>query len=83
VILSQKIVAFIVSSDNEAYEPNNGLLLSRNFDILFDQGYIAFDNIGNIICSKELNQDVINHISNYKLDNIFINEQRLMYLRLS
>lgn len=79
-LVASHIKPFIESNDNEAYDPNNGLLLSRNFDILFDQGYITFDNYGKIICSRELNQDVISYISNYQLDNIFINDQRLMYL---
>ncbi len=79
-LVASHIKPFIVSNDIEAYDPNNGLLLSRNFDILFDQGYITFDNFGKIIYSRELNQDVINYISNYQLDNIFINEQRLIYL---
>jgi hypothetical protein len=79
-LVASHIKPFIKSDDNEAYDPNNGLLLSRNFDILFDQGYITFDNLGKIICSRELNQDVINHISNYKLEPIFINPKRLYYL---
>ena len=79
-LVASHIKPFIVSNDSEAYDSNNGLLLSRNFDILFDQGYITFDNDGNIICSKKLNNDVINHINNYTLDNKFINQQRLQYL---
>ena len=79
-LVASHIKPFIKSDANEAYDPNNGLLLSRNFDILFDQGYITFDNFGRIVCSKVLNQDVINYISNYQLDCIFINKQRLMYL---
>ena len=66
-------------NDDEAYDPNNGLLLSRNMDILFDQGYISFNNDGTIIYSAQLNQDVIKHLYNYKLDYIFINEKRIQY----
>jgi hypothetical protein len=79
-LVASHIKPFIISDENEAYDPNNGLLLSRNFDILFDQGYITFNEDGNIICSKELNQDVVNHILNYKLNSSFINEKRLAYL---
>ncbi len=79
-LVASHIKPFVDSDDFEAYDPNNGLLLSRNFDILFDQGYITFDNFGKIICSKELNKDVIDYISNYQLNCIFMNKQRLIYL---
>lgn len=79
-LVASHIKPFINSNDFEAYDPNNGLLLSRNFDILFDQGYITFDDFGNIIYSLKLRQDVINHIYSYKLNSLFINEKRLQYL---
>lgn len=40
----------------EAMDNNNGLLLCRNHDYLFDQGYISFEENGQlIICSELLN----------------------------
>lgn len=66
-------------NDDEAYDPNNGLLLSRNMDILFDQGYISFNNDGTIMYSPQLNEEVTKHLDNYKLDSIFINENRIQY----
>jgi hypothetical protein len=78
-LVASHIKPFIVSNDREAYDPNNGLLLSRNMDILFDQGYISFDDDGNIMYSPQLNQDVTEHLDNYKLDNIFINDNRIQY----
>jgi len=79
-LVASHIKPFIqCSSDDEAYDPNNGLLLSRNMDILFDQGYISFNDNGTIIYSPQLNQDVIKHLDNYKLDSIFINKNRIQY----
>lgn len=78
-LVASHIKPFIDSSANEAYDPNNGLLLSRNMDILFDQGYISFDNNGTIICSGQLKEDVVKYLSNYKLDDIFINQSRIIY----
>lgn len=78
-LVASHIKPFIKSNDDEAYDPNNGLLLSRNMDILFDQGYISFNNDGTIIYSPQLNQDVTKHLDNYKLDSIFINENRVQY----
>jgi putative restriction endonuclease len=40
-LVASHIKPFIVSDIHEAYDVNNGLLLSRNMDILFDQGYIS------------------------------------------
>lgn len=79
-LVASHIKPFIKSDDIEAYDPNNGLLLSRNMDILFDQGYISFNDDGSIICSKELDKILIEYLKEYVLDNIFINSQRLKYL---
>ena len=79
-LVASHIKPFIQSDDIEAYDPNNGLLLSRNFDILFDQGYITFEDDGCIRCSNELDQEVSRYISEYRLDKNFINNMRLGYL---
>ena len=79
-LVASHIKPFIVSDDNEAYDPNNGILLSRNMDILFDQGYISFDNNGTIIYSNQLHPEIIEEVSKYRLDSIFINRERLEYL---
>jgi len=78
-LVASHIKPFIDSEPHEAYDPNNGLLLSRNMDILFDQGYISFRDDGKIIYADELNDDVKNHLDKYHLDDIFINESRLKY----
>lgn len=78
-LVASHIKPFIDSDGNEAYDPNNGLLLSRNMDILFDQGYISFNDDGTIIYSPQLNEEVTKHLDNYKLDSIFINENRIQY----
>jgi len=79
-LVASHIKPFIKSDENEAYDPDNGLLLSRNMDILFDQGYISFDNNGTIIYSNQLHQEVIAGVSKYFLYDIFINSKRLEYL---
>lgn len=38
----------------EAIDHHNGLLLCRNHDYLFDQGYISFSACGSLMISKEL-----------------------------
>lgn len=79
-LVASHIKPFIqCSNDDEAYDSNNGLLLSRNMDILFDQGYISFNDDGTILYSPQLSQDVTEHLGNYKLDSIFINKNRIYY----
>jgi hypothetical protein len=44
VLIASHIKPFIDSTENEAYDPNNGLLLSRTIDSLFDLKYISFSD---------------------------------------
>lgn len=80
VLIASHIKPFIKSNDFEAYDPNNGILLSRNMDSLFDLGYISFENSGKIIVTQKLSMDVINHLKSYTLAVDFLNENRKKYL---
>jgi putative restriction endonuclease len=80
VLIASHIKPFSKCNEIEAYDANNGILLSRNMDVLFDLGYITFDNNGKIIFATQLHQDVINFVSNYSLDKIFLNDKRLTFL---
>ena len=66
--------------DPAQFDVNNGLLLSKNLDSLFDLGYMTFNNNGTIVASNDLDKDVSNYISKYKLRDEFINPQRIEYL---
>ena len=79
-LIASHIKPFVSSSENEAYDPNNGILLSRNIDSLFDLGYITFRDTGEIIFASQLKQDVKDFVKNYSLDNRFINLKRISYL---
>jgi putative restriction endonuclease len=79
-LIASHIKPFIKSNEKEAYDPNNGILLSRNIDSLFDLGYITFTNNGEIVFATHLKQDVKDFIANYSLDNRFINTKRLEFL---
>jgi hypothetical protein len=80
-LVASHLKPFIMSNKTEAYDSNNGLLLSRNMDILLDLGYISFEDNGKILLSKELSKDVKEYLNNYSLKNIFLNDKRLIYLR--
>lgn len=81
-LIASHIKPFIRSNEDESYDPNNGILLSRNIDSLFDLGYITFSDEGKIIYANQLKKDVKDFIinSNYSLDERFINSKRIKYL---
>ncbi len=62
------------------FDVNNGLLLSRNLDSLFDLGYMTFDDNGIIVPSRVLDSDMINYLSQYRLHKDFINAKRMEYM---
>lgn len=69
-------------NDREAaFDSNNGLLLSKNLDSLFDLGYITFDDNGNIIPSEVLSTDLKSKLEGMKLKKEYIKKERLKYLR--
>lgn len=68
----------------EAIDHNNGLLLCRNHDYLFDQGYFTFDAHGYIVFSEEmLRRDHLEAYvlrKNYRLPTCFLTRERLQFL---
>ncbi len=80
VLIASHIKPFIDSDENEAYDPNNGLLLSRTIDSLFDLKYISFNDDGTMLFSKRISNDVKEFWKNYKLEDSVLNEQRKHYL---
>lgn len=80
ILIASHIKPFIKCDDNEAYDANNGILLSRNIDSLFDLGYITFSNTGNIVFSNHLKSEIKKHLENYSLDIRIINTHRIKYL---
>lgn len=80
-LVASHIKPFINSSEDEAYDPSNGLLLSRNMDILFDQGYISFDERGLIIVSALISKELKESLKDYCLDEVFLNSKRIAYLQ--
>ena len=80
VLIASHIKPFIDSDENEAYDPNNGLLLSRTIDSLFDLKYISFTDEGKMIFSNRISNDVKEFWKNYKLEEDILNEKRKEYL---
>ena len=54
VLIASHIKPYSKSTTEECFDSNNGLLLSKNMDSLFDLGYITFDENGEIITSSKI-----------------------------
>ena len=48
------------SNDAEKIDGNNGLMLAPHVDLLFDQGFISFDDDGTLMISKQIDDEVLN-----------------------
>lgn len=66
----------------EAMDSNNGLLLCRNHDYLFDQGYISFDEQGRLLICDELQdkKEIYQLKEDFKLDHTHMNASRKLFL---
>ncbi len=65
----------------EAADHNNGLLLCRNHDYLFDQGYISFQDDGTLILSEELKEENIAPFQLHNLDKKYLTKNRIKFLK--
>lgn len=54
ILIASHIVPWSESTDNERLDVDNGLLLSPNYDALFDKHLISFENNGKIILSDTI-----------------------------
>lgn len=80
VLIASHIKPFIKSTKDEAYDPNNGLLLSRTIDSLFDLNYISFNDDGTILFTNRVSPDIIKFWKGYTLDKKILNKERKKYL---
>lgn len=72
LLIASHIKPWAESDAKEKLDVNNGLLLCPNHDKLFDNGYITFDDNGEIIISDELDRN----------DQIFMNVNEKMSIDL-
>lgn len=56
LLIASHIKPWKDSAEEERLDMDNGFLLCPNHDKLFDNGFISFDNMGQIIISEKLNQ---------------------------
>lgn len=80
--VASHIKPFNESNPDEQYNVNNGLLLSRDIDILFDKFDLTFDKFGNPIFGKRVSQDLRDEYKLYKLDERLLTSERLKFLEI-
>ena len=51
LLRASHIKPWVVSNDKEKLDPKNGLTLSPTYDVLFDRGFISFQDNGNLMVS--------------------------------
>lgn len=67
--------------NQECVDSDNGLLLTPNYDFLYDQGYISFDDDGSVIISDYLSKDDLNEFCfNEKIRIKSVSEEMKKYL---
>jgi 5-methylcytosine-specific restriction protein A len=81
ILIASHIVPWAESTDIERLDVDNGLLLSPNYDALFDQHYISFENNGKIILSDSIEMQAYEKIGLTGLEKITnLSEYNLNYL---
>lgn len=82
VLIASHIKPYHICSEEEQFDVDNGLLLSKNIDYLFDQGWISFEDNGKVICSNNLDEKLKDILNNKCIDLKFLeSEKRLKYLK--
>ena len=69
------------STNEERLDKFNGLLLSPNFDALFDKGLISFKDDGKILISKALSNDVRNTLGILKDTKVALQPSHEKYMK--
>ena len=80
ILIASHIVPWRDSSDDEKLDPNNGILLSPNYDALFDKHFISFDDSGNIIISSVLSSSHVSSLGISTAAQIEVSELMKPYL---
>lgn len=81
VLIASHIKPYRACSKKEEFDKNNGLLLSRTLDQLFDQGWISFGDDGAIIVNDNLTSNLKDFLYTKRLDKRLLNKYRLAYLK--
>lgn len=62
ILIASHIVSWKASLDAERLDVDNGILLSPDYDALFDRHLISFDHSGKILLKPELSESALNDL---------------------
>nr|WP_238536142.1 HNH endonuclease [Bacillus mycoides] len=80
-LVASHIKRWSQSNHKERLDVNNGLLLCPNHDVLFDKGYISFEDDGKILISDILNEATKVFLNVNETMNIRMNEGQRKYMK--
>lgn len=82
-MIASHIKPFIKATSSEEYDSQNGLLLGKDLDFLFDQGYISIDDNGKIIFYKNIRKEIVeyHHLQDLYIDSRLLTHERKEYLK--
>lgn len=80
ILIASHIKPYRDCTPSERFDRDNGLLLSKNMDSLFDNGYISFDDDGAVIVSSKLDPGVAAYVKGFSLDDVIYTEKRKQYM---
>ena len=81
VLIASHIKPYRYCDKEEKFDVDNGLLLSKNIDHLFDQGWISFNDDGSILYAEKLDENLKKKSETYFLDKKYLSTKRLNYLK--
>lgn len=80
ILISSHIKKWSDCNDEERLDVENGILLSPNIDSLFDKQLITFSDDGKVICSKRIDESILNNLGINPKVKIQITEGMKPYL---
>ena len=80
ILIASHIVPWRDATDKERLDPENGILLSPNYDALFDRYLISFSDDGIILFSTSLNMEEITKLGIDAKAKIKVNKEMLPFL---
>lgn len=82
ILIASHIKPYRVCSEDEQFDVDNGLLLSKNIDQLFDKGWISFEDDGTVLYSDNLDAKLKKIFKVKPLDKKYLkSKKRLEYLK--
>lgn len=84
LLIASHIKPWVVSSNEEKIDPKNGITLSPTYDVLFDRGFISFENDGSLLVSpfiSPMNQKRLDIKEGKQIQvSLFLDDERTRYL---